>query len=65
MAHAKKEPHSSTEYKKGQKELRCMFVALEKARSKAETVLLYQDPGGAEKFVRLVRDVFESSMTVV
>ncbi|KAK3565253.1 hypothetical protein QTP86_001673 [Hemibagrus guttatus] len=56
------------EYRDGQKELHCVFVDLEKAYdrvSREELWYCMRKSGVAEKYVRVVQDMYERSRTVV
>ena len=55
-------------YREGQGELHCVFVELEKAYNKFPRKELWycmKKPGMAEKYVRLVQDMYEEIETVV
>ena len=55
-------------YREGQKELHCVFVNLEKAYDRVSGKELWycmRKLGIAEKYVRLVQDIYEDSETVV
>ena len=55
-------------YRKGQKELHCVFVDLEKAYDKVpreEVWYCMRKSGLAEKYVRIVQDMYDDSITAV
>ena len=55
-------------YREGQRELHCVFVDLEKTYNKVQKKELWhcmRKSGIAEKYVRLVQDMYEESETVV
>ncbi|KAK3534956.1 hypothetical protein QTP70_002048 [Hemibagrus guttatus] len=55
-------------YRDGERELHCVFVDLEKAYDRvprAELWYCMRKPGVAEKYVRVVQDMYERSRTVV
>ena len=55
-------------YREGERELYCVYVDLEKAYdrvSREELWYCMRKSGTAEKYVRLVKDMFERSKTVV
>ena len=55
-------------YREGQKELHCVFVDLEKAYDKVpreEVWYCMRKSGLAEKYVRIVQDVYDDSTTAV
>ena len=55
-------------YRKGQRELHCIFVELEKAYNRVlreELWYCMRKSGLVEKYVRLVQDMYEESETVV
>ena len=55
-------------YREGQKELHCVFVDLEKAYDKVpreEVWYCMRKSGLAEKYVRIVHDMYDDSTTVV
>ena len=55
-------------YREGQKELHCVFVDLEKAYDKVpreEVWYCMRRSGLAEKYVRIVQDMFDDSTTAV
>ncbi|KAK3553254.1 hypothetical protein QTP86_032789, partial [Hemibagrus guttatus] len=57
-----------TQYRDGQRELHCVFVDLEKAYdsvSREELWYCMRKSGVAEKYVRVVQDMYERSRTVV
>ena len=55
-------------YREGQRELHCMFVDLEKAYNRVPRQELWEcmrQSGVAEKYVRIVQDMYEGSITSV
>ena len=53
-------------YKEGQRELHCVFVDLEKAYDKFQELwYCMRKSGMAEKYVRLVQDMYQESETAV
>ena len=55
-------------YREGQKELHCVFVDLEKAYDKVpreEVWYCMRKSGLAEKYVRIVQDMYDGSTTAV
>ena len=54
-------------YREGQKELHCVFVDLEKACDKVprEEVLYCIQSGMTEKFMRIVQNMYDDSITAV
>ena len=55
-------------YREGQKELHCVFVDLEKAYDKVpreEVWYCMRKSGLAEKYVRIVQDMYDDSTTAV
>ena len=55
-------------YREGQKELHCVFVDLEKAYAKGpreEVWYCMRKSGLAEKYVRILQDVYDDSITAV
>ena len=55
-------------YREGQKEMRCVFVELEKANDRVpreEVWYCMRKSGVAEKYVRIVQDMYEDSTTMV